>query len=858
MLGAAGVLVLTGAFAAALVRSSPQPASNRPVDFLTSKQFPYGVQSFSIEAADFNDDGYDDLAVLDGGFLVLLLNDGHGAFSAPLLHRTGGTEARQLVTRDFNHDGMTDVGVCYADGDVWVFLGDGQGGLSVGQKFATGGSPTSCVTTDFDGDGNLDLAVALAGGSVTGRAQFMRNDGNANFAPMGPAVPIGRAPVRITAGDFDGDGHPDVAATNQFDGTVTVLFGDGTGHLSGALALSTVPPTSTTGEAAVIPLGPPLPFGVAAGDINGDGRDDLVVADGVYNFRGGGGPAGDPLRGSPQASALLDQEPRIPYGNAALFLAVENRGFSAPIFLPADNQPHDVRVLDADGDGRRDIVAGGLGVLTFIAGRDGQFIRRGSTLNPSIGVALTSADFDHDGHMDFALVGGATRVDVYFGTGGGQLAHPFYLQTEARPESGVQFPTQVAAADLNNDHIVDLVTTTGPGNTIVSFLGNGEGDFTLPVTSGVGRPTSWFALADLDDDGYTDVALVSSENNRNVLDLFLGDGHGHFKAGPRISSDLEEGRVQVADFNNDGRPDLVAVALRFDPGFNGAEVFLNSGSGSFLRTASLSTNKGTVDVLVGDVNNDKRVDVVLLNGNQPLSVFLGNGDGTFSGERLVPVITNGGVVGAALADFDEDGFLDLALSQGVGSSTDVFGAFWLQGDGHGGFVNPIHLTPEYAGLVEQSTFIGGVSAADFNGDGHADIAVADGGGVTFFQGDGRGAFAHASPFFAMKTVGVGPHLTVADLNGDGLLDLTSPAQGFLEKDFTAAVQFTLLFNNTAPARIVAGDADCDETVQQSDLTALTRRLFSRLYRPACVGADANGDTQTTAADLTAIIRTMRP
>jgi len=814
---AAAALALTVVGAATLFQAQT-PEFGRRVSFLSSRQAVFGLQTWSVDAADFNRDGYDDLVVMDEALVVLLLSDGEGNFSPPLLHRRGGAEAQQVIARDFNEDGNPDVAVVYKDGSLWVYLGDGQGGLSNGQSVTTGGSLTSLAAVDFDADGSLDIAVAFVDGSGNGAAQLMRNDGEGNFASAGPPVAAGFDPTRVAAADFDGDGHADIAVTNYGAKAVSVLYGDGMGGLTDPATLP-------------IPAGSPPPFAVVTGDLNGDGLPDLLI--------------GNERPGFPQQ------------GTGALFLNDGGRRFAAPMIFSIPNAPEELRLVDINKDGHLDIAAGGpVGLVTLLNRGDGTFVQQAQAPVLIAASALTVGDFNGDGLVDYALAGLGTRVDIFLGQRDGTITLAPSIHTEPNPELGSQFfqPQHAVAADVNKDGIWDLVTTTGLAGTIVTFLGRGDGNFSPPLTSIVRRQTTWFAVADFDGDGILDVALNSSDYGRQAIDVLSGDGRGHFSLGHRVADEAEYGQLAVADLDGDGEPDLVAVARHYDvgPGTAGADIFANR-HGVWQETARLAAaDRSTVGVLLADLNRDGYIDVALVNSIN-LSVFLGNGDATFDDEIRVPAGVEGAIESAALGDLDEDGTLDLVVSQAAPITTGPrFGNFWLHGDGQGRFVNPIYLTPEQTGLDTQGSFVGAVAIADFNGDGHADIAVGIDVGAIVLQGDGRGNFAYHSSFFALdQACDRCRPLTVADFNGDGLPDITTPSQLFTGP--SPAISFTLLFNTTSLSETAAGDANCDRRVDATDVAALTRRLFSPLYLVACRGADANGDGRVTAADLAALL-----
>jgi hypothetical protein len=794
------------------------------ISFYSWHRVPYGFQARSIDTADFNRDGALDIVTLDGSLLVLLLGDNQGGFSLPSLHLRGGSIAMALVAHDFNEDGNPDVAVAYASGEVWFFTGDGRGRLRAAQSLPVPGSASALVASDFDADGAADLVVALSSTNTgAGAIQFLRNDGHGTFRLIGTPAPAGRNPRRLCAGDFDGDGSVDFAVTNGPDRAVTVLFGGAPPEVS---ATKTLPSEA--------PLGM-LPSDVAAGDIDGDGRDDLLVANGTLDL----GPI--PLAGLGRA---LEADPVAQRGNGALFISSGDREFEPARMLPIDNTPQDVRIMAVNRDGRPDIAAGGFGgILELVANSNGDFVRGTPTGNSSI-LAFAGADLNGDGRIDFAAVNSAT-VDVFLRRIDGSLPSRLVVST---PPGFQYIPSSSVAADVNGDGIQDLLASTVGGGTVETFLGQGDGGFRQPITTPTDDFPSFLAAADFDGDGSLDLAVQT-----RTLDFFKGDGAGSFSHAGEIGDSIY-GQVEAADFDGDGNLDLVAVARRFvpAPGFVGAEVFLGDGRGSFRRAASLESNEPTSGVIVHDVNADGRTDVVLLNARN-LSLFLNTGGGEFTTAATISTPGSAGVAGAAIGDLDGDGLPDLAISTIASGIDRPFGPFWLRGDGQGHFDSPVHLAPEHFGLRTQGVFVGKVSIRDVNADGTPDIAVASSRGVTLFQNMGRAQFSGASPFFPLQQgCDSSCPLTIADLNGDGLPDLTSPSQSASDREGRRSVLLTVLFNNSPPERSLVGDADCDLVVTTRDLVTLHRRLFSSLHFLACAGADANGDGRLTAADLTAV------
>jgi YVTN family beta-propeller protein len=223
----------------------------------------------SLVAGDFNGDDRLDLATASflSGNVTVMLGNGSGGFSAaaggPL---PAGPGLQALATADLNRDGKLDL-VCLGDDSVGIFLGDGSGAFTTphGPIAAGKGSrPVSAVISDLDGDGKLDLAVLNSG---TNNVIVLLGDDTGNFTPSnGGPLPVGIGPLAIAAGDFNGDGNPDLAATNSLDNTLTLLLGDGAGGFIPAAGS----PFAMGG----------FPSALALGDFNRDGKLDFISTNG--------------------------------------------------------------------------------------------------------------------------------------------------------------------------------------------------------------------------------------------------------------------------------------------------------------------------------------------------------------------------------------------------------------------------------------------------------------------------------------------------------------------------------------------------------------------------------------------------
>jgi hypothetical protein len=242
-----------------------------------------------------------------------------------------------------------------------------------------------------------------------------------------------------------------------------------------------------------------------------------------------------------------------------------------------------------------------------------------------------------------------------------------------------------------------------------------------------------------------------------LVPAFTLQGFAGFIAAPAYDAGNSANSMAVGDFNGDGIPDLAVVGRDVTDPTGKVSILLGNGDGTFQAPRSYSAgnlpaNYGVWFVAVGDFNSDGYLDLAVAT-YAGVSIFLGNGDGTFKAARSYAVGINARFL--TVVDLNGDGYLDLAVANDGDSSVTV-----LLGNGDGSFQAP----KSYATWGATSVAVG-----DFNKDGHLDLAVAGPASpVSIFLGNGDGTFQAAQGYLAGNNAW---SLAVGDFNGDGFPDL---------------------------------------------------------------------------------------
>jgi hypothetical protein len=357
-------------------------------------------------------------------------------------------------------------------------------------------------------------------------------------------------------------------------------------------------------------------------------------------------------------------------------------------------------------------------------------------------------------------------------------------------------PSIAGVGDFNEDGIPDLAIENAGDNSISILLGNGDGTFrsgpNSPITEIGGTPpcetilyqsNCAIVVGDFNDDGHADLALTNPIDDTVVI--LEGNGTGSFTpfSDSPISVYSFPEALKIGDFNNDGIQDL-AVANAYD-GANGTiSILLGNGDGTFTQASGSPISAGITSfpffLAVGDFNRDGNADLAVVNGNDVpngvsnnVSILLGDGKGGFTAAPGPPIQlrTGSGPCPIVAADFNGDGIIDLAVA-----TFDTNAVYILLGIGDGTFTvsSPIGVGPNPFSMT----------ALDYNGDGITDLAVGNynfpspnlqPGSVTLLIGNGDGTF---QPPGAPITVGDLPSdVETADFNGDGKPDLAIPDSG---------------------------------------------------------------------------------
>lgn len=721
------------------------------------------VNGPALALADFDGDTVNDLVVADTLDNVVLLHGDTaiGGFDAPGSPvAVGHSGIVAIAAADVNHNGKMDVVVLNDSGGsagVTILLGDGQGGLSPG-----------------------------------------------NFVPLASGV----SASALTVADFNGDGAPDLAVTNPnvVANSVTILHGDGSGGFS---ITQTISEGSTLRE----------PVGIAAGDLTGDGRLDLVVVN----------------RNS---------------DDVAVFNGLSGGSFQAPRFFSsgtAASAPDSVILFDANHDGKLDVaVSNNLSSDVSVLLGDG----KGNLATPRAFVTdqepliVAASDVNSDGIPDLIALnkhtqGAGSDAVVLLGQGDGSFQGVENVSTEPNPNA-------VVAGDTDNHGVCDLIVPH-PGGRVQVIRSSPASGFAAPISLQSHGDGAAVGSGDFNGDGRLDIAVVNRQTDD--VSVFLGQPGG-LPATPQHNYAIGQGgsAVVVGDWNGDGRPDLAII--RVVPVGNGAVmILLANPDGSFGSPTSQDVGVNPAALDVGDFNKDGKLDLAVANSTSgTVSILLGNGNGTFQAAITLPTSVPN-AASLAVGDFDDDGFDDIAVAQ-AGSQ---MRAVVLYGSAQGTFTAATTLT----NIGTPSA----IAARDFTGDMIPDLIILNQVDNTVLSFVSKGAPRGFTAAGSSITLGRLPiSVAVGDFDGDGRYDAASA-------DSFAAGTVSVLTNIRA-ASVLRGDSNKDQKVSAADIVGAIRKLgessairveqVGKGTYAAGAGADANGDGMVTRQDIFAIAHRLFP
>jgi hypothetical protein len=479
--------------------------------FLPSFVLPGGAVADG-RIADLDGAGTNDIVVADFSKDRLMMHEGlGGGIFAPSEYYPIGDGPLGLDIADLDGDGQLDAFACSRiDGKAWLLWGAGGSTFAPAIELLVGGEPEDVRIADLDADGWPDAGVVTAGDNGL---VILRNEAG-SFLGAPPAVaPTGDQPSDLLLADLDLDGHQDAITTYFLSDDVSVLLGDGQGGFGAA-------PSLATGDE---------PVAAAVGHVNADAYTDLVVLnDGTDDVNSQIGMG---------TGAFLGAETFLSYGSA-----------------------RDIVLAEFDGDGKTDVAIASSGLHVRLGLGNGNFEKELLGDTGGYSAALTVLDWNADGEPDLAATNlFPANLALLQGVGDGTFGPPRILPAPPALD--------ILAMDVDSDGDSDLVVSDTFGGSIWLLRRTAPGLFALPVPYPTGLGPRELHAADLDGDGTLDLAV----EHTGAVSLHHGLRDGGFRPPTTLAAYAKYVGIHVdlADLDEDGQTDIalsgIGLAVLLNP-----------------------------------------------------------------------------------------------------------------------------------------------------------------------------------------------------------------------------------------------------------------------------------------------------
>jgi len=571
----------------------------------------------AITLADIDKDGKLDIFTNDNqaGTTSVYLGNGNGTFRAAISSSIGYWSLNGAL-QDFNRDGKLDY-VASANNSIFVALGNGNGTFLVAKSYAATSSFAVGVG-DVNKDGILDTVVGASGGLVSFNVLLGNSNGSFNAS-----VGYGSSPeLFANVVDFNGDGNLDVVGGSGSGNTLDVYLGNGDGTFRAR--------TSYTAD-------DPLPVNLA--DFNGDGALDAISGSGLNgnvslylgNSIGYTGSFQNRISSAAAStvtdflSADMNGDGKLDIvsadgGNSTVSISLGNGDgtFQARVSYSTTLSAGGLSVGDFDGNGTIDVAAGiGGATKIFLGNSNGTLLAPVSYAAGVSNGSLKSADVSGDGKLDILTFDSSSgKFYAVLGNGNGTFKAPVSYSTGVTTGPG-----DLTLADVNGDGKFDAISSSTTGANIGVALGNGDGTFNAPISYTSSGTVTGIALKDLNGDAYLDI--VATNSTQDKVSILLGNSDGTFKASVSYFGGDTPNDVALADTNADGIVDILTAGTG-DSRYN---VLLGNGDGTFTAEVSYYGGIGSNYVRFADLDRDGRPDILgYSNLSSTYDVLLSPGD----------------------------------------------------------------------------------------------------------------------------------------------------------------------------------------------------------------------------------------